>query len=99
MQLLKTDLENFQIITIQLEKDEVLEPSVLQNLNLPEIDYKKGVVLDGRAPIWLYVHLLQIWHIAAWSGCNQPALGGAVVTKSHTPGVSVGSVQSVALVI
>jgi len=99
MQLLKTDLEAFQIITIQLEEGEVLEPSVLQNLDLPEIDYKKGVVVDGRAPIWLHVYLAQIWHIAAWFGSNQPALGGAVVTKSHTPGVAVGSVQSTALIV
>jgi CRISPR-associated Csx3 family protein len=50
MQLLKTELEAFQIITIQLDKDEVLEPSILQNLSLPEVDYKKGIVIDGRAP-------------------------------------------------
>lgn len=99
MQLLKTDLEAFQIITIQLAEGEVLTPSALSNLQLPEIDYKKGVVVDGRAPIWLYVHLAQIWHIAAWFGCNQPALGGAVVTKSHAPGVTVGSVQSTALIV
>lgn len=99
MQLLKTDLENLQIITIKLEQDEVLTPDTLPALQLPEIDYKKGVVIDGRAPIWLYVHLAQIWHIASWFGCNQPALGGAVVTKSLTPAVAVGSVQSTALVV
>jgi CRISPR-associated protein Csx3 len=99
MQFLKTDLEDFQIITIVFGEGETLQPGLLCNLDLPEIDYTKGVVLDGRAPIWLYVHLMQIWHIAKWCGVNQPAAGGAIVTKSHQSGIPVGSIQSTALIV
>ena len=98
MQFLKTELETFQIITVDLE-GESIEPSCLQNLDLPDISYPKGVVLDGRAPIWLFSYLVAKWHIASWIAVNQPALGGAVVIKSHTPGISVGSVQSTALIV
>jgi CRISPR-associated protein Csx3 len=98
MKFLKTDLENFQIITIDLE-GEVITSDILENLNLPGIDYTKGVVIDGRAPIWLYGYLLQKWHLALWTAVNTPHEGGAIVTKTHDPLFRVGTVHSTALIV
>lgn len=98
MKFLKTELENFQIITIDLEGESIV-PSILESINLPEIDYTKGVVIDGKAPIWLYGYLLQVYHIARWTGVNQPLLGGAIVTKTHDALFRLGTVHSTALIV
>ena len=50
-----------------------------------------GVVLTGRAPIWLYGWLVHECHFTRWVACYDPRLG-AVVVESHTPEVRVGQV-------
>ena len=98
MRFVVTQFPLFQMITIDLG-GESIDPSCLENLELPDISYSQGVVLDGRAPIWLFSYLVARWHISAWIAINQPQLAGAVVVKSHTPGVFVGSIQSTVFVV
>lgn len=93
-------MPEWSMVTVMLEQGEALEPSVLENLLIGfDLDLTKGVILDGRAPIWLHAHLIAKWHIASWIAVNDPKLGGAVVVKTHKPGVVVGSIQSTAFII
>jgi CRISPR-associated protein Csx3 len=71
----------------------IAEPQDLLNLHLPDdIDWSIGVILNGRAPIWVYAYLVHECHAAAWVACRDPRLGGAIVVQSHRKGVNVGTV-------
>ncbi|MGB0563557.1 MAG: CRISPR-associated ring nuclease Crn3/Csx3 [Spirulinaceae cyanobacterium] len=71
----------------------IAEPQDLSGLQLPgSINWSKGMVLSGRAPIWVYAYLVHECHAAAWVACYDPRLAGAVVVESHRKGVEVGRV-------
>jgi CRISPR-associated protein Csx3 len=82
-----------QVIEIQLTRpDRLSYPSDLVGLTLPPgLDPTQGVVLSGRAPIWVYGWLVHECHITRWVACFDPRLG-AVVVSSHSPEVRVGQV-------
>ena len=89
----------YQHLHIQLNSnDGIIEPHSLRGLSLPsELQASRGVVLEGRAPIWLYGYLVHACHATAWVGCYDPRLEGAVIVESHTRGVSVGQVLKLKL--
>jgi len=60
----------------------------------PVIDASKGVVLSGRAPVWLHSALAHKYHPSAWIAHYDPRLG-AVVIETHTPDRKVGEVLKV----
>ncbi|GAB4208011.1 MAG: hypothetical protein Fur006_66480 [Coleofasciculaceae cyanobacterium] len=78
----------------------IIEPQDLKGLELPkDMIWSQGVVIEGKAPIWLYGYLVHECHPAAWVACFDPRLGeasphsgGAVVVSTHSPKVSVGQV-------
>lgn len=80
--------------------DGLIEPADLKDLILPEgIIWSQGVVIEGRAPIWLYGFLIHACHPSAWVACFDPRLGestptsgGAVVVSTHSRVVAVGQV-------
>lgn len=75
-----------------LESNDV---SVLNSLALPEsIDWQRGIVLEGKVPIWLYSYLIHQCHLAPWIACYDPRLGGVVVS-SQSSTIPVGTVLSV----
>ena len=79
---------NFQFTT----PDNLIEPSDLKGLEIPkQIDWKQGVVIEGKGPLWLYGYLTHECHPAAWVGCYDTRRG-AVVVSTHTREVSVGQV-------
>lgn len=63
-------------------KAPAIEPDELKKIQIPEVDYTKGVVIDGRAPIWLYAFLVHKFHPALWVGTHDPRIG-VVVVESH----------------
>lgn len=69
----------YQVLTIDLTSpDRLIEPRDLVDLTLPAgIDTTGGVVINGRAPIWLYAHLVHELHPTAWVACYDPRLGEA----------------------
>ena len=83
----------------------IIEPQNLSELELPkDMIWSQGVVIEGKAPIWLYGYLVHECHPAAWVACFDPRLGeaspnsgGAVVVATHSPKVSVGQVLIVNL--
>jgi CRISPR-associated protein Csx3 len=84
----------FQTIAIHLNRpDRLMQPEDLAGLSLPTgIDTTAGVVLTGRAPIWLYTYLVHELHPTAWVACFDPRLGGAVVVTTHSRQTQVGQV-------
>lgn len=66
-------------------------PDDLQDMVIPDVDGKKGVVIDGAAPIWVHSAIAHAYHATAWVAHNDPRLG-AIVVQSHVPDVLVGSV-------
>lgn len=82
---------DYQVLQIQLT-DSIVGPDELGAIALPKgIDTRIGVILDGRAPIWLYGYLIHELHPTAWVACHDPRLGGVVVA-THVKGVQVGEV-------
>jgi len=80
----------FQVVEIVL--DGVATPDELAQLRLPDgLNPRLGVVLTGRAPIWLYGWLVHECHCTRWVACYDPRLG-AVVVSSHHPEARVGQV-------
>ena len=78
---------------VEFELSGPVSPDVLHGLTLPKVDFRKGVVLSGRGPVWLYACLVHHYHPAAWVATFDPRLG-AVVVQSHKPGMQVGQVLS-----
>lgn len=83
-----------QLLTVHLTApDRLIEPQDLEGLTLPAgIDTTRGVMITGRAPIWLYAHLVHELHPTAWVGCYDPRLGGGVVVATHSRQARIGQV-------
>ncbi|AEH24487.1 CRISPR-associated ring nuclease Crn3/Csx3 [Pyrococcus yayanosii] len=84
------ELGGFTVVHFELNEE--IRPSILRNLNPPEVKGTKGVVLSGRGPIWLYGFLVHFYHYTRWVATYDPRLGGAVIIESHWPGVHPGDV-------
>ena len=64
----------------------------LLNLELPKINFNRGIVFDGSAPIWLYAYLVERYQQAAWVACHNVMSGAIVVdSKSKDPNFAVGA--------
>ena len=94
----------YQHLHIQITADNgLITPADLKGLDLPKnLIPSQGVVIEGKAPIWLYGYLVHECHASAWVGCFDPRLGkasprsgGAVVIETHSPLVDVGQVIEV----
>jgi CRISPR-associated protein Csx3 len=53
----------------------------------------RGVIIDGRGPVWGYAMLVHGAHATPWVATRDPRLGGAVVVQSHDPTRRVGEVM------
>lgn len=84
----------FQVLDIDLTRpDRLITPEDLQTLHIPKnLDPSLGVVISGRAPIWLYGMLVHECHCSRWVACYDPRFPGAVVVSTHSPEVRVGQV-------
>lgn len=82
-----------QVIEIELLRpDRLMFPQDLEHLHVPtQLDPRQGVILTGRAPIWLYGWLVHACHHTRWVACYDPRLG-AVVVSTHHPEVHLGQV-------
>lgn len=89
---------SYQLLAIELvTKDRLIAPEDLSRLELPAgIDTRNGVVISGRAPIWLYAYLVHELHPTAWVACYDPRLG-AVVVATHSRQTHVGQVLPIDL--
>ena len=84
--------EDFQILDILMEEGRI-SPGVLRSLHLPgQIDNEKGVVINGRAPIWLYAYLIGLCRSVPWIATFNPMDGAVVTVARSSKGRSVGDV-------
>ncbi|MBT9317703.1 CRISPR-associated ring nuclease Crn3/Csx3 [Leptothoe spongobia] len=92
---------SYQHLHIQITADNgLITPADLKGLDLPKnLIPSQGVVIEGKAPIWLYGYLVHACHASAWVACFDPRLGGdspraggAVVIETHSPLVDVGQI-------
>ncbi len=84
----------YQLLSIELTRsDRTIYPQDLSEIELPPgIDTTCGVVINGRAPVWLFSYLTRELHPTAWIACNDPRKMSAVVTATHTRSVKIGQV-------
>jgi CRISPR-associated protein Csx3 len=85
---------SYQVLTIDLASpDRLIAPEDLAHLTLPEgVDTRGGVMITGRAPIWLYAALVHELHPTAWVACFDPRLNGGVVVATHSCQTRMGQV-------
>src|SRR5437016_2362772 len=53
----------------------------------------RGIIIDGRGPVWGYAMLVHRAHATPWVATHDPRLEGAVVVQSHDPSRTVGDVM------
>ena len=83
----------YQFLLITLTRgDHLIQPEDLIGVELPSgIDTSAGVVISGRAPIWLYAYLSDKLYFTAWVACYEAPLG-AVVVATRCDVVDIGEV-------
>lgn len=87
-----TGLVYQQIMIALVSRDRIITPQELSGLALPAgINPRQGVLISGRAPVWLYAYLVHECHPTLWVACFDPRLG-AVVTSTHSSEIQVGQV-------
>ena len=81
--------DNFALIEIEIPEG-VCTPEDLKSLNLPFYNPTKGVIISGRAPVWVFSTLVHEFHPTLWIATFDPRLGGGVVVQTHTKDIKVG---------
>lgn len=83
----------YQVLSINLTaNDRLIEPQDIKNLKLPfGVNTGSGIVISGRAPMWVYSFLTRELHPTAWIACYDPRLG-AVVSTTSCKQVCIGQV-------
>jgi CRISPR-associated protein Csx3 len=63
-------------------------------LPFPPVPVERGLILDGRLPLWLTTALVRLYQEAsvAWIACSQVQQGGAVVVSSRVSSPAPGEV-------
>lgn len=75
-------------VTVQIP-DTYLDYDAIQGCAIPAVPLDRGVILDGKLPLWLFTGLAQAYGAAPWLAVYQPQLGDVVV-GSRQAGVQVG---------
>ncbi len=77
--------DEYQVIHIILHSP-AIAPTALETLQLPPATrWDRGIILNGRAPIWVYAALVHLCHPARWIATVDPRMSGAVVVERHHP--------------
>lgn len=85
-----TETETYTLVDIAIEGS-TCKPADLKTMTIPTVKGNKGVILNGRAPVWLFGTLIHHFHATQWVATNDPRLG-AIVVESHKSGVAVGDI-------
>ena len=83
--------ERKEYTIVEIKLDEIISPEELMNLNPPKVNGMKGVIISGRAPIWLYCFLTHFYHPTKFVGVYDPRIG-AIIVESHTKDKKVGEI-------
>jgi CRISPR-associated protein Csx3 len=87
----KSLTHKYQGLAINLvQPGNFITPNILRELSLPiDLDLGQGIILYGKAPIWLYAYLIDCCYIAPWIACYN-LRDGAVVVASRVSQILVG---------
>jgi CRISPR-associated protein Csx3 len=85
--------EEYSILSFELGG--VISPEDLRVLGPPKVNGSKGVILNGRGPIWLYCFLTHFYHPAKFIGTHDPRLRGAVIVETHSTAYLIGTVLNI----
>ncbi|MDP3940586.1 MAG: CRISPR-associated ring nuclease Crn3/Csx3 [Deltaproteobacteria bacterium] len=84
---------------VEIDTEGPIVPADLAMFALPSIGTRhgevppdRGVILSGRAPIWVYGALITRYCLAEWIATYDPRLGGAVVVGSYNNARRLGDV-------
>lgn len=70
----------FQILDLFIDGNGIGDYRDLPTLRLPpDIDWSEGVILNGKAPLWLHTWMMARCEKAAWLAVMDPRHGGIVV--------------------
>lgn len=86
--------QDYQILTVKLNSESITShclKDLKQHDLLSILDTTKGVIINGKMPIWLAAFLTHECHATVWVAMNDPRLG-AIVVESHNPNCKVGDV-------
>ena len=98
MKLIASEESDYTLVNIEADSEGIFAPEELKNIcSSPNIKFNKGIILSGRAPIWVFASLVHFFHPAAWVATYDPRLRAGVVVATHTRGVSIG--QLIPLII
>lgn len=84
---------DYQLLDIKILGDGLISSNILEQIQLPDnLQTNKGVVISGKAPVWLYAFLIHQLHCFSWIATFDPRVG-AIVVQNHKPeGRTIGSV-------
>lgn len=79
---------------LEIKSDGKLEPSELENIVILELPVGRGLIISGRAPVWVFSYLTeQYCRNVPWVATFDPSLKGAVVTATRSENTpSIGEV-------
>lgn len=88
------EIKDVLYIEILTPESGIFVPEDLKDMagGLPSAGGDKGVIIGGRAPIWVYGYLIHYYHPRPFVATYDPRLGGAVVVASHVATVKEGDV-------
>lgn len=93
--LAENNEQTYQLLEFTLPDNGIISPEDLKNIELPEgIDFRKGVILYGKGPVWLYAFLSHELHIAKWLATFDPRIGAVVVQSHDKDSPQVGEIIS-----
>jgi CRISPR-associated protein Csx3 len=82
--------------TLRIQWRDLVAPIELATLAVPKVSHDLPVILDGKAPVWLFARLVAMLHEAPWVACADPRLGAVVVSSRSAGAPPVGSVLPLA---
>jgi CRISPR-associated protein Csx3 len=59
-----------------------------KKMKCPKLPFDQGIVVSGRAPVWLLAAIAHEYHPAQWVATHDPRLGGGVIIMAHVQGVA-----------
>ena len=92
MQFTATEHEKYTLV--EIDTGGAITPDALFDIHPPKVRESKGVILSGRAPVWLFGYLVHHYHPCVWVATYDPRLEGAVIVESHTAAWEEGEVVS-----
>ncbi|QSR89288.1 CRISPR-associated protein Csx3 [Methylacidiphilum caldifontis] len=88
--------DDFQILDILLLGNGIIDPKELPSVQLPpELSMSRGIVICGRAPIWLYTYLTHLCHPSPWIAVYDPRHGAIVIEAHRVDAPPVGTICQV----